>query len=109
MSTGPKEMPASVVEKIRPDIPFPCTNEFFGFDPEPGVLKSAHVYYRYGNNGQVLCASAKEGGACALRVPPGQRLIIHGAQWAGRDMTDAIYALVKNGQTLDFNVMKYQS
>jgi len=62
-------MPAGVVEKIKSCKSFPCTNEFFGFDPSYGIAKTGQVFYRYGNEGNVLCASAKEGEMCVLKGP----------------------------------------
>ena len=83
MSTGPKEVPSSVVEKIKSGAPFSCTNDFFGFDLEFGVQKTAQVFYRYGNKGKVLCASAKEGETCTLQGPAVLApLLAANAQWA---------------------------
>ena len=86
MSTGPKEVPSSVVEKIKSGAPFSCTNDFFGFDLEFGVQKTAQVFYRYGNKGKVLCASAKEGETCTLKGRPSHevlaRMLAANADWA---------------------------
>ncbi|KZT05104.1 uncharacterized protein LAESUDRAFT_242089 [Laetiporus sulphureus 93-53] len=65
--SGGKPVAQNVIESIISTGTVVCTNVFFGFDGEPGIGKTAQVFFQYGLTSTIQCAVGREQSTITLK------------------------------------------